>query len=170
NGTGSRPLFHDDNDGRQVATRVELRPMNGLVAGTSFARGAFVSTAATRAALGGETTGGPYTQTAWGGDLEYSRGYYVIRAETIWTAWRLPSAPTPPRQRPITEPLSALATYIEGRYKLRPGLYIAARYDQLGFSDLQGTSVTLPWDAPVKRVEVGGGYSLQRNLILKLSY
>ena len=27
-----------------------------------------------------------------------------------------------------------------------------------------------PWDAPVTRVEVGGGYSLQRNLLLKLSF
>ena len=27
-----------------------------------------------------------------------------------------------------------------------------------------------PWDAPVTRVEVGGGYSLQRNLVFKLSY
>ncbi|HMF96124.1 MAG TPA: hypothetical protein VKE96_17595 [Vicinamibacterales bacterium] len=169
-GTVSHPLFHDDNDGRQIATRVELRPMNGLVAGTSFARGPFVSTAAIRAALGGDTAGGPYTQTAWGGDLEYSRGYYVIRAETIWTAWRLPIAETPPRQLPITEPLNALSTYIEGRYKLRPGLYIAARYDHLGFSDIKGASATLPWDAPVTRAEVGGGYSLQRNLILKLSY
>ncbi|HJZ75783.1 MAG TPA: hypothetical protein VKE51_28815 [Vicinamibacterales bacterium] len=170
NGTVSRPLFHDDNDGRQIATRVELRPMNGLVAGTSFARGPFVSSAATRAALGGETVGGPYTQTAWGGDLEYSRGYYLIRAETVWTEWRLPIAPTPPRQLPIAEPLGALATYVEGRYKLRPGLYIAARYDHLGFSDLEGTAAALPWDAPVTRVEVGGGYSLQRNLVLKLSY
>jgi hypothetical protein len=33
-----------------------------------------------------------------------------------------------------------------------------------------GTRETLPWDAPVTRIEVGGGYSLQRNLLLKLSY
>jgi hypothetical protein len=169
-GTVSHPLFHDDNDGRQIATRVELRPVSGLVAGTSFARGPFVSESATRAALGGEPVSGPYTQTAWGGDLEYSRAYYVIRAETIWTAWRLPIADTPPRQRPITDPLSAMSTAVEGRYKLRPGLYAAARFDHLGFSDLIGSSATLPWDAPVTRVEVGGGYSLQRNLILKLSY
>src|SRR5262249_5570209 len=33
-GTLANPLFHDDNDGRQIATRVELRPVSGLIAGT----------------------------------------------------------------------------------------------------------------------------------------
>jgi hypothetical protein len=64
-------------------------------------------------------------------------------------------------------PLSALSTSIEGRYKLRPDWYVAARYDHLGFSDERGTTGTLPWDAPVTRVEVGAGYSIQRNLLLK---
>ena len=59
---------------------------------------------------------------------------------------------------------------IEGRYKLRPRLYAAARYDRLTFSDITGaTAGTLPWDAPVTRIEVGGGYAIQRNLTLKLS-
>jgi hypothetical protein len=169
-GTVSHPLFQDDNDGRQIATRVELRPVSGLIAATSFARGPFVSQSATRAALGVDTGSGPYTQTAWGGDIEYSRGYYVVRAETIVSEWRLPVAPTPARQLAINEPLTAVATSIEGRYKLRPGLYAAARFDHLGFGDLTGATVTEPWDAPVSRFEVGGGYSLQRNLILKLSF
>jgi len=169
-GTVAHPLFRDDNDGRQIATRVELRPVSGLVAGTSFARGTFVSQAATRAALGAEADDSPYTQLAWGGDVEYSRAYYVIRAETIVSQWRLPIAATPARQLPIRDPLTAVATSIEGRYKLRPGLYTAARFDHLGFSDLTGATVTEPWDAPVTRVEIGGGYSLQRNLILKFSY
>ena len=59
---------------------------------------------------------------------------------------------------------------IEGRYKLRPGVYAAARYDRLTFSDVTGvTAGTLPWDAPVTRIEIGGGYAIQRNLMLKLS-
>jgi len=168
-GTLAHPLFHDDNDGRQIATRVELRPVSGLVAGTSFARGPFVSTAATVAAVGDDAGSNAYTQTAWGGDLEYSRAYYVIRAETVWTSWHLPTAPTPPRQLPLDRPLTANSTYVEGRYKVRPGLYVAARFDHLGFGDITGVNGTLPWDAPVTRIEAGGGYSLQRNLILKLT-
>jgi len=170
-GTISNPLFKEDNDGRQLATRVEVRPTTGLVAGTSFARGAFVSQSAARAAVGSEANENSYAQTAWGGDIEYSHGYYLVRAETIVSAWRLPPAAPPPLQAPIEGSLTALSTSVEGRYKLRPRLYVAARFDRLMFSDLTGEDgISQPWDAPVRRIEVGGGYSLQRNFVLKLSY
>jgi hypothetical protein len=70
----------------------------------------------------------------------------------------------------IDVPLRATGTYLEGRYKIRPRVYAAARLDHLGFNEITGTSIRETWDAPVTRVEVGGGYSLQRNLIFKLSY
>src|SRR6266851_9068950 len=150
-GTISNPLFNDDNDGRQVAGRVELRPIAGLILGASAARGPFVAQSATRAALG-EAHTDDLTQTAWGGDVEYSRDYYLLRWETIVSAWRLPVAATPPRQLPLDGPLSAVSTSVEGRYKLLPGLYVAARFDHLGFSEITGaTAGTLPWDAPVTR-------------------
>jgi hypothetical protein len=168
-GTLSNPLFTDDNDGRQIAGRVELRPVAGLIVATSAARGPFVAQSAARAI--GESRTDDLTQTAWGADVEYSRGYYLLRWETIVSAWRLPAAMPLPPQLPIDGPLSAASTSIEGRYKLRPGVYVAARFDHLGFSEITGgTAGTLPWDAPVSRLEVGGGYSIQRNLLLKLSY
>jgi hypothetical protein len=170
-GTLSNPLFKEDNGGRQLAARVEVRPTMGLVAGTSFAHGAFVSQSAARAAVGSEANEQSYAQTAWGADVEYSHGYYLVRAETIVSAWRLPIAVPPPRQLPIDDPLAALSTSIEGRYKLLPRLYVAGRFDRLTFSDVTAADgVHQPWDAPVRRIEVGGGYSLQRNLVLKLSY
>jgi predicted porin len=176
-GTVSNPLFHDDNSGRQVAGRVELRPVAGLVAGTSLAWGPFLSGSAARAATvplparvaPGNLADGQdkaFTQTAWGADLEYSRDHYILRVETIVSAWRLPAV----RQPALPSSLDSLATYIEGRYKLRPRLYVAARLENLAFSDVTGTRTTLAWDAPVSRVEVGGGYSIQRNLLLKLAY
>jgi hypothetical protein len=167
-GTVSNPLFHDDNGGRQLAGRVELRPVSGLVAGASLSRGPFLGRDAARAASGNLADGHDkdFTQTAWGGDLEYSRDHYLVRFETVASDWRLPVVRTPA----LPQPLGALSTSIEGRYKLRPGLYAAARFDHLGFSKVVGTRETLPWDAPVTRIEVGGGYSLQRNLLLKLSY
>jgi len=168
-GTVSNPLFNDDNNGRQVAGRVEVRPvggLSGLIAGTSAARGPFVTSSAVRAALNDDSRAGDFTQTAWGADVEYSRGYYLLRFETIVSDWQLPTVRAPALDRP----LRALSTSIEGRYKIRPGLFAAARVDHLGFSDVAGTLITEPWDAPVTRVEVGGGYSIQRNLQVKLSY
>jgi len=164
-GTLSNPRFTDDNGGRQFAARVEVRPVVGLVAGTSFARGPFVGQSAARAAIAdGRDT--DFTQAAWGGDLEYSRDYYLLRFETVVSGWRLPIIQAPA----LPERLGAVSVSLEGRYRLRPGLYAAARFDHLGFSDIVGTRETAPWDAPVTRFEIGAGYSIQRNLLLKLSY
>src|SRR5262249_8485296 len=93
-GTLSNPLFTDDNNGRQTAGRVEVRPVTGLVLGTSVARGPFVTSAAARVA-GIEGATDDFTQTAWGGDVEYSRGYYLLRLESIVSEWRLPRIRTP---------------------------------------------------------------------------
>jgi predicted porin len=161
----SNPQVTDDNGGRQLAGRVALHPVAGLVVGGSAASGAFVSQSAVRTALP-DARGGDFTQTAWGGDIEYSRAYYLVRLETVISRWTLPVA-----QPPLTElPLTAIATSVEGRYKILPGLYAAARVDHLGFSEVEGSAARESWDAPVNRWEVGGGYSLQRNLVLKLAY
>lgn len=168
-GTLANPLFSDDNRGKQVAGRVELRPLgglSGLIAGASAASGAFVSTAAVRAAMGDDTRAGEFTQTALGADVEYSRAHYLLRFEAIVSDWHLPIGRAPA----IPMMLRAVSTCVEGRYALRPGLYAAARVDHLGFSDLAGTRITEPWDAPVTRAEVGAGYSIQRNLQLRVSY
>ena len=168
-GTVSNPLFSDDNHGRQWAGRVELRPATGLVLGTSLARGPFISQAAAQAALG-DGRDAQFMQTAWGGDAEYSRNHYLLRLETIVSRWQIPVVPAPASQLALQTPLGALSTSVEGRYKLRPELYVAARFDHLGFSDETSTTATLPWDAPVTRIEVAAGYSIQRNLLLKAAF
>jgi hypothetical protein len=163
-GTLSNPLVRDDNGGRQLAGRVAVRPVAGLLVGLSAAHGPFVSRNAARAALGGGQDDA-FAQTAWGADVEYSRSYYVLRAETVMSQWTLPSLGSPA----IGGPLRAAAVSLEGRYKIRPGLYVAARGDHLGFSEITGTRGPVTWDAPVDRLEIGGGYSIERNLLLKIS-
>jgi hypothetical protein len=164
--TGSlgNPLVGDDNAGKQVAGRVVVKPIPGLVIGASGARGPFLARAAVLAAPPLARTG-PFTQSAIGGDIEYSRDYYLLRLETIVSRWTLPLAGAPA----IEQPLGAVATSVEGRYKLRPALYVAGRFDHLGFSTIRGTDIVDTWDAPVSRTELGVGYSIQRNLQLKLA-
>ena len=163
-GTLSNPLFRDDNAGRQIATRVALHPVAGLIVGASAAHGPFLTRQAAQAAVGSEQDGA-FAQTAWGGDLEYSRGYYLIRAETVYSQWTMPSLGSPA----VSQPLRAVATSVEGRYKIRPGFYVAARVDHLGFNEIAGSAGPSTWDAPMSRIEAGGGYSIQRNLLLKIS-
>lgn len=163
-GTLSNPLFNDDNGGRQLAGRVEVRPVAGVIAGASVARGPFLTDLTSRLAVG-DGHNGDFTQTAWGGDLELSHGHYLLRVESILSAWRLPVV----RKPALPQSLRALSTSVEGRYRIRPGLYAAARFDHLGFSEITGTLGTQSWDAPVTRLEVGAGYSIMRNLLLKVS-
>jgi hypothetical protein len=166
-GTLSNPRFTDDNDGKQLAARITARPIVGLVLGASVARGEFVDDDAVVAA--GGSADDSYAQRAFGADAEYSRGYGLVRAEFVWTEWRIPSFAAPR----IEEPLGAWAGLIEGRYRVLPRLYVAARIDWVDFSSLQGTlfdGVATPWDAPVTRFETGGGWYFRRNLVGRVTW
>ncbi len=167
NGTLSNPKVGDDNGGKQFATRVVLQPSAGLVIGVSGALGPFVSRDALAALPVG--AGDEDTQRALGVDVEYSRDHWLVRAEAILNEWRVPSVEVPL----IDEPLRALGVSVEGRYRMRPEFYVAGRVDHLGFSRITGTAFNgrpTTWEAPVSRLEVGGGYYLRRNIIGKLAY
>jgi hypothetical protein len=164
-GTVSDPRWRVPDGLRQLAGRVGIRPVPGLVVGASVARGPFITGAAAEA-LPDSVDRRSFMQTAWGADIEYSRDYYLVRAEFVGTRWRLPELTQPV----IREPLTAIAASVEGRYKLRPGLFAAARLDRLAFSEVTGSTRRAAWDAPVSRVEVGAGYLFLRNLQLKVSY
>jgi hypothetical protein len=164
-GSLGNPLVGDDNPGKQIAGRYSLTATPGLILGVSGARGPYLSRDATERA-GAERSNGRFTQTAFGADAEYSRHHYLVRFETVVSDWRVPLVAAPA----IDRPLRAVSTLVEGRYKIRPGLYAAARFDHLGFSQLAGTDRVDDWEAPVTRVEIGGGYSLLRNLLFKASF
>jgi hypothetical protein len=161
-GTLSDPRLSDNNDGKQISGRLAWRPLLGLVVGVSGARGPYLSRTVQQAV--GSARG--FFQTAWGLDLEYSREYWLFRAEAVGSAWDVPSL-SPPL---LHGPVRALGLEGEARYKIAPGLYVAARLDHLGFSTVDGSTGPKPWDAPVWRVEGGVGYSLRRDLLFKLVY
>jgi hypothetical protein len=168
-GTLSNPRVRDDNSGKQVSGRLEVRPVIGLVLGASAARGDYLSREA-MAAVPAYARGGSHAQQAFGADAEFSRGHWLLRGEALASRWALPAV-----QQPfVPSPLRAWGAFVEVRRKLRPGLYAAGRFDHVGFSSVTGSpdygttpSTTTPWDAPVSRMEVGAGFSLRHNLVLK---
>jgi hypothetical protein len=164
-GSLSNPRVGDDNDGKQLVGRLTLRPSPAVVIGVSGARGAYLNRTVTNA-LQPPLGSGRFRQEAFGADLEVSRDYWLLRAEAVLSRWHLPPTGSLSDRR-----LSALAFSVEGRYKVRPGLYTAARLDHLGFSDLHTLADGRPveWDAPVTRIELGGGYSLARNVLAKVA-
>jgi predicted porin len=106
-----------------------------------------------------------YVQRAVGVDAEYSRDYWVVRGEVVWSGWDMPFVASGESQE-----LDALGMWVEGRYRLTPRLFVAARADRLSFSRVSGTlfsGVPTTWDANVERLEFGGGWYVQRNLVAR---
>jgi hypothetical protein len=165
-GSLSNPRVRDDNRGKQIAARGQVRPLFGLVLGGSVARGAWIGDDVLRLVPGSEDE--RYTQRALGLDAEYSRDHWIVRAEMIRSAWRVPLL-SPRRD----EDLRALSTSIEGRYRLTPRLFVAGRADRLDFSEIAGinpATAAVPWDAPVSRLELGGGWYFERNLVARMTW
>jgi hypothetical protein len=163
NGTASNPRVSDDNNGKQIAVRISAAPATGFIVGGSIADGEFLGRRVQ--ALLGADGNDDYRQRAYGADVEYSRDHWIVRAESVLSEWQMPVATA---GRTMT-PLRALSTSLEGRYTFMPGFYGAARVEHLGFSRIAGSTRIDEWDAPVTRVEIGGGYYLQRNLIARVS-
>ena len=150
--------MRDDNSEKQAAVRVRLAPLPGLVLGVSGARGRYdtdeLQTA--NAAIGRP---GPLHQSSVGFDVEYARGYWIVRGESIWTRWD---------SELIGGGLEGVGSFVEARYKFLPGFYAAARWDDLRFEHV-GDADPFTWDAPVTRFEAGAGYQWHRQLLTKLT-
>ena len=160
-GTLSHPLVADDNSGKQFAGRVAVAAADGLEIGASYSRGEFLSRGVLRAL--GTDDGSSFVQQAEGLDMQFARGHWLMRAEAIGSEWRLPIGGQ-------TIPLQALATSFETRYAIFPGVYAAGRVEHLAFNRIDGPAGPISWEAPVTRVEIGGGYYLRRNIEARLSW
>jgi hypothetical protein len=156
-GSLSDPRLRDNNGGRQVAGRLVTRPSPALAVGVSASRGSWLDRR-----FDGQAAARPL-QTAFGGDAEFSAGRVLLRGEAIRSSWTMPAISAPV----IDRPLVATSVLIEGRYKFAPGAYVAARGDRLDFSAIAGSRGSASWDADTWRIELGGGYSLTRNILAK---
>ena len=163
-GSLSAPRPTGSNVGSQWSARLGVSPFNGLVLGASISHGHYLYASAV-------DYGGKDAQDGVGFDAEYSRAHWIVRAEGVVTRWQLPYQYSPAAVY-SGSPVSAFGFDAEARYRIRPGLYAAARAGLLDFSDVKDayTYTTMPWEAPVRRVEAGVGYSLVRNTTIKAAY
>lgn len=164
-GSLSDPRFRDNNSGRHLAGRLVARPTAALVFGTSISRGAWLNRSIDDARAGAGS-GDRTRQLAFGGDAEFSAGPFLIRGEAIRSTWTLPAMAT----LQLAEPLIATSMLVEGRYKIAPGLYVAARGDRIDFSRITGRAGPNSWEARTWRVEAGAAYALTRNIQVKASW
>ncbi len=161
-GSLSDPLVADNNGRPQLAGRVVVEPTAGLELGASAARAAWLDSDIDMA-LPATLTVADARQTAIAADAAYSQGRWLVRGELIRASWTLPEVSLPAVDRPLV----ARSAIVEGRYRLWPGVSLAARADRLWFSRLEGSGGNLPWEADIHRLELALGVSLSRNILAK---
>lgn len=161
NGTpSSAAAGRDDNKGKSFMGRVGVTPLTGLRVGISGSIGPYLPTSS-EASLPAGAKAGDFDQKLVMADFEYLVGHAELRAEGVVNTW----------ETPFTGDLTVHGYYVEGKYAFPIGLYLAARWDQLLFSDIQGSAgPARPWDDNVTRFEGGVGYRVLRPLIAKVVY
>jgi hypothetical protein len=107
-----------------------------------------------------------FKQTVFGLDLELGYRHLRIHAEAVFNRWDSPTILNGSGNR---EALRNVAYYVEAKYTLGPGFYLAGRFDEVRFGDIQDAQGSLtPWDNPVRRAEVGLGYVFRDGVTGKL--
>lgn len=161
-GSLSNPRVDDDNGGRQLAARATWQVTPLLRVGGSAARGAFLSREVRGALPEGRVLEG-YRQEAAAADVEYARDRWLVRGEIVYVRWALPlgGAGGAPLWLPAT------AWWIEGRYRVVPGVDLAARGERLTFGRIAVGDRLRRWEAPVDRLEGGATWRVHRHVAVK---
>jgi hypothetical protein len=158
NGTAGDPVMSDNNDGKQVLARLGFVPAPWIRAGVSGARGPYLGAGLNDDVPAGHSVD-EYMQELVAGDLELSYSHGVLYSEYAYNRF----------QSPYVGNLDSRAWYVEGKWTVIPGWYVAGRFDRMTFSDvpLVAGGVT-SWDANVWKREIGIGFKPSTRLIAKL--
>ena len=129
-----------------LSTRVGFRPDAAWAFGGSGSHGAYLD---------------DLDQTTIGLDARWAHHHWIISGEVIASRFETFAAGN----------LDVLAWHLQARYKVAPGLWLAARGGQLlrdSATGPQGRQVD--WSPAVWRGEIALGWHLSPNLLLKLDY
>jgi hypothetical protein len=104
---------------------------------------------------------GDYGQYTLAFDGGYTRHHLQLWGEVFLSRFDVPNVGN----------ADTLAYYLEAKYKLTSGLFVAARWNQQFFGEVtDATGGREAWDDAAWRVDVGLGYRFTRHLQLKLGY
>jgi hypothetical protein len=161
NGTPSSSQPGRDNNGdKSIMGRIGVAPVPSLRLGVSVSTGAYIADEL-EPSLPVGTSAERYDQTLFMVDAEWAVDRLELRAEGVHNTW----------ETPALGDLTVHGWYVEGKYAFPVGAFVAARYDQLLFDDIQGTTgPARPWDDDVRRFEGGLGYRFDRRVVAKAVY
>lgn len=102
-----------------------------------------------------------FFQEILGAEAVFARGPATVRAEAFSDRWNVPN---------IGDDVRDLSYSIEGKLKLTPGLFAAARFGEIRFNELAGPTGAERWDHNIRRLQFGAGYRLLRNTEIRAEY
>ena len=150
----------DDNTGKSVLGRIGLAPSPAVRIGFSGAYGPYLVQSLESQLPAGHSAN-DYHQRLLMTDLELLAGHFEVRAEGALNTW----------ETPTVGDLDVTSGYVELKYSLPIGAFLAGRWDALQFGEIADSmGVERPWDSNVMRVEAGVGYRFNRDATAKLIY
>jgi hypothetical protein len=165
-GSPAVPVVKDRNGGLMVSSRAAAFLPAGITLGVSAGRGRWIDDAVL--VLASHDLGAASSQTVIGADFELGLNRWLIRSEWIRSSFELPFVDDPP-----DTVLTAWAGFVEARYQLLPRWQLGTRVERLDFSTLTGTlngGVSMPWDAPVDRLEATVAFRAARHVDIRAGW
>ncbi len=160
NGTVSETSYGGGNTNSDVEKlfRLSVTPFVGLTVGGAYAWGAYLEEPSSPPIRAINVNS--YDQRAAELDVEFSRGYGVLYAEGMYSAYQVPLETRDAE-------FGVLGFSVEGKYTLMPRLYGALRLSGLRFGNALLSGTDQPWDYDVTEWEGGLGYFLYKDVLLK---
>ncbi len=140
--------------------RISVTPLFGLTIGGSVSWGSYLSDSI-EYYFPDNSSAEDYRQITGGIDIEYTRGHFQFFSQALYNTWEYPN---------VTDDLNVFGYYAETKYTFRPRWFIAARVNQLLFSNINVDGTEQRWDHNVLRVEGGIGFAIDRNTLVKAVY
>ena len=166
-GTLGNPISSggDTNDGKQIAGHLDFIPGRSLLVGGSFAIGPYLSRSVAASLPAGARLE-DFDQVVWGANAELSFGHLDVFGEAVLNEW---TSPYVVDDDGGVSDLKTTSWYVEGRYEVNPGTFVAARVESFRFGSIaDGDGGEVAWDDDVDRIEGGIGYYLTDRTIGKL--
>jgi hypothetical protein len=161
----SKPLTHEDytvdpSHAPRPAVGVGVTPFTGLRLGASATVGPYLNDTLPATLLAGRSWRS-FNQRIVAADLQFSRGYFETFAELAHGDYDVPGR----------DALGGLTWYVETKYTFTPRFYTAVRVERNDYPYI------MPFDqngwiadkSDFTDVEVGGGFRMTANTMLKLS-
>ena len=150
----------DANSGKSLLGRIGAWPLPGLRLGVSGSYGPYLPNRLDPQLPAGRSAE-DYAQRLLMADAELDFGHVELRGEGFTNTWETPTVGN----------LDTYGYYLEGKYALPVGAWMAGRWEVMRFGDLaDSTGWSRPWDDDMTRIETGLGYRVRRDVVAKAVY